>query len=967
MNRKSYLKVFLVILLFSASMFGQLYQGPLQGSVPAGVVVNTGTFLKVSTLGEPKEHYTRNKEPLTYEYQHIDFGVEEPKWQDYYQEDLGALGLESNDSLSSIILKSFNGIPMGNSIPPDPYIAAGPNHIILTVNTSFAIFDKQGNHQKTITASSWYNTTGIAANSPFDPKVVYDHYANRWFMVWLNVDDATRTAYFLVSVSDDSDPNGKWHNWALPSHMNGSTAVNNWGDYQGVGFDASALYITSNQFTFEPYNYQYTKLRIIPKAALLAATPGAVSWFDMFNIRVPVSGFGTFTIRPTIPYGNTRDYHLVYSPSGGNYMTVYKITDPATNPVMTAVNIPTASFSSAPLANQLGGGSPLLESGGGALKFEPVVRDNFVYIIHAVANPSATQFAGLHYLKLNIETNTKVEEIFYGASNFWYIYPAITVDKNENVALSFSRSGTTEYAGAYYTVKRKAVTNAFAPTRPMQAGKGNYVVTYGGTRNRWGDYNGIWLDPVSEENFWLFAEYASGTNQWGTWVNEVRVSPYASSTLYTTTPTIEFDPVEVGFESQPKKIFVQNFGASNLVINDIPLTYKDFRRITPLTFPITLAAYESFTFDIVHKPTVPGIVTDSLAVLSNDPIFSNFKIKARGYQINSTLQNILYASTSDGKVLTVNPTTAVGAQLGNSNYASMTTMAVNPKTGVMFGIRNEATSARLVRVNAAMGDAYTYDLLPTINVTGASFDTSGTLYIALRSGVLYKYNLATKQFTYVDSAKATLSGIAFHPATNELWASGFKAIGVGKDKIFKINLANGDTTNIGVTGFAVNTTDIEFNANKRLYGIKGTSQDNELFEINLTTGIGTSIGPIGIANVNSIAFNVSGPVSVQENQPVVPSDFSLSQNYPNPFNPSTTIEYALPIDASVRLSVYNLLGEEVNRLFDGMQKAGSYKISWNADDKFGKKLSTGVYFYEMRGNLVNGKEFSLMKKMILMK
>ena len=123
------------------------------------------------------------------------------------------------------LTKNFQGVPdQGYYIPPDPYLAVGPNHIIATVNSRFRILDKSGVVQKTIEANTWYNTT-LANSDPFDPKVIYDHFANRWVMVWLSVQ--TSTSWFLVSVSDDADPNGVWYNWKLPSNVNGNTSAEN--------------------------------------------------------------------------------------------------------------------------------------------------------------------------------------------------------------------------------------------------------------------------------------------------------------------------------------------------------------------------------------------------------------------------------------------------------------------------------------------------------------------------------------------------------------------------------------------------------------------------------------------------------------------------------------------------------------------------------------------------------------------
>jgi len=98
--------------------------------------------------------------------------------------------------------------------------------------------------------------------------------------------------------------------------------------------------------------------------------------------------------------------------------------------------------------------------------------------------------------------------------------------------------------------------------------------------------------------------------------------------------------------------------------------------------------------------------------------------------------------------------------------------------------------------------------------------------------------------------------------------------------------------------------------------------------------------------------------SVKENiVDVLPNDFDLSQNYPNPFNPSTKISFSISNDNIVRLSVYNLLGQEVSVLVDGYKKAGKYEIDWTAEN-----LSSGIYFYKLKTE-----KLTLTRKMSLIK
>jgi hypothetical protein len=84
------------------------------------------------------------------------------------------------------------------------------------------------------------------------------------------------------------------------------------------------------------------------------------------------------------------------------------------------------------------------------------------------------------------------------------------------------------------------------------------------------------------------------------------------------------------------------------------------------------------------------------------------------------------------------------------------------------------------------------------------------------------------------------------------------------------------------------------------------------------------------------------PTSVADNS-AHPDRILLEQNYPNPFNPTTTIRYAIPHASFVRLTIHNVLGQEVATLVDGEQTAGVNSVEWNAAG-----FASGVYFYRLR-------------------
>ena len=100
----------------------------------------------------------------------------------------------------------------------------------------------------------------------------------------------------------------------------------------------------------------------------------------------------------------------------------------------------------------------------------------------------------------------------------------------------------------------------------------------------------------------------------------------------------------------------------------------------------------------------------------------------------------------------------------------------------------------------------------------------------------------------------------------------------------------------------------------------------------------------------------------------IPTSFSLLQNYPNPFNPTTTLRYALPKDARVTLSIYNILGQRVATLRDEVENVGFYNIVWNGRNDFGTPIASGVYFYRIEARPTDGSEaFTSIKKMLMLK
>jgi hypothetical protein len=95
---------------------------------------------------------------------------------------------------------------------------------------------------------------------------------------------------------------------------------------------------------------------------------------------------------------------------------------------------------------------------------------------------------------------------------------------------------------------------------------------------------------------------------------------------------------------------------------------------------------------------------------------------------------------------------------------------------------------------------------------------------------------------------------------------------------------------------------------------------------------------------------------------LMPTEFALMQNAPNPFNPTTQISYDLPQATNVRLTVFNVLGQNVKTLVNDFQEAGTRSVIWNGTDNSGSSVASGLYFYRIEAD-----NFQATKKMMMLK
>ncbi len=138
------------------------------------------------------------------------------------------------------------------------------------------------------------------------------------------------------------------------------------------------------------------------------------------------------------------------------------------------------------------------------------------------------------------------------------------------------------------------------------------------------------------------------------------------------------------------------------------------------------------------------------------------------------------------------------------------------------------------------------------------------------------------------------------------------------------------------------------------------------------TYVDTDTGTIVMANLDALVhayFDTSRTEFMtgihDKNMPLIADRYYLGRNFPNPFNPTTTIPFVIPDyarGAKVTINIYNVLGQKVATVFDGVARVGLNKVVWDGTNLSGRPVSSGIYIYQLKG-----KNVSLQRRMLLIK
>ena len=441
-------------------------------------------------------------------------------------------------------------------VPPDPIGAAGKSRVVAVVNAMIESRTKGGKLKWRDSLSDFFAPLAPTTFT-FDPKIVYDQYEDRFVVVTLEVIsgglavDPSNISRILLAVSKTGKPKSPttadWHYQAIASKELFFGFAELWADYPGFEVDEEAVYVTANMFAFPPFaGFVGSRLWIVDKgagaggfydggvASVTAHDPYAATGIPFLAATtMPAQVFGAGGAGPGI--GTYLVEHSGLTNGVDEFVSVIRVDDPlgAVSFTQELINVGDIGSCCGPLPDAPQSMEPIGIEVNDRRALDAVWRNNQLYLTTTILPNSGPDLGQTTAYWVQLDTSgvtgsaspaglvaladqgaIGAEDVAPGTFTF---FPAVAVNKKDEVMFGFSASAPTIFAGAYAAGRRPAdALGTVRATETIQAGRGPYKRFFRGPRNRWGDYSGISLDPNDQRKFWVFNEFADLPGSAGT-------------------------------------------------------------------------------------------------------------------------------------------------------------------------------------------------------------------------------------------------------------------------------------------------------------------------------------------------------------------------------------------------------------------------------------------------------------------
>jgi len=440
------------------------------------------------------------------------------------------------------------------TIPPDTMGAVGIDKVVSYLNNNIVVYDKATGAQLSLASlDAFWAASG--ASGPFDPRIQYDPYNNRWLIAAVS-NVQTASSSILIGISDTADPQGTFTLFRfIVGCAPGAAGCNihgGWADFPMLGFNKNWVAIGWNQFTINTVSFIDGRMLVIDYPTMRSGTANATLF----------SGLNDFCLHPATTFSLTENtlYVPVHVSSAEATYKLHTITGtpgaPEFNEDPADRTRPGGGWTQ-PAGDVLpqqcvpGVGAPSqtcpatlreVDVGDAFIRSNVVFRNGKIYYPQTIALPAGGITTNSHFAAQWTVLNTdgtffdggRVEDPTATRTNGGkhYAYASLSVNNKNDVLLGFSEFESDDFIDAGYAFRLG--TDPLGTMRApviYKGGEDYYSKTFSGIRNRWGDYSHTVVDPVNDRDMWTVQEYAKlrvgntgqGANdsRWGTWWSKI--------------------------------------------------------------------------------------------------------------------------------------------------------------------------------------------------------------------------------------------------------------------------------------------------------------------------------------------------------------------------------------------------------------------------------------------------------------
>lgn len=446
----------------------------------------------------------------------------DPVWQNFNGDDRGF----ETDALE----ENFEGLN-GFSNPPDPVGCIGPDHYMQSINSVYAIYDRNGTLIAGPTALNllFGNVPGANCNSG-DPIIHYDEQASRWLVAEFSLcNDNDR---MLIAVSQTDDPTGSWHQYSFD--------VDDKPDYMKFGVWRDAYYMGTNTggSNDDVYAFERSKMLTGDQSALMIGfeNPWRPGNAMGVQVAVPADNDGTFA-----PVGEPGIFLILNEDGvagGDDQLWIMEMdinwTTPASSTFTRVQQLTVANFS-----GEINSGWDNIDqpaTGQFLCSVSDIVMNapqyrNFgthqtMVLCHTV-DANGSELAGMRWYELRKTTgNWSIrQQGTYAPDGHSRWMGSIHMNAFKEIGMGYSVSSSTVYP-SIRVCGQNAMENALA-SGVMNVAE---MTVFSGTdsqngSNRWGDYTACFVDPVDDRTFWYTGMYVDNNNRRHTRIASFNVFP----------------------------------------------------------------------------------------------------------------------------------------------------------------------------------------------------------------------------------------------------------------------------------------------------------------------------------------------------------------------------------------------------------------------------------------------------------